>query len=123
MTMSASKTKTLAIPKNGGWSQFQDTAPIVIMAGSIGLSANIVCFSQTLHAQWRAIIEGMDCRELVLLDATKLNMQEIGRYLTTSAADMTVFSGTKAAMMAHLITSVTIDSLVATVPSGTVVLA
>lgn len=121
--MSASRTKSLATPRNGGWPQFQDTASVVIMAGSVGLSANIITFSQTLHAQWQAIVEEMPPRELVLLDATELSMPEIGRYLAAHTTDMTVFSGTKAAMMAHLITSVTIDSLVACIPSGTVVVA
>jgi len=123
MTMNAPKTKSLATPRNGGWPQFQDTASVVIMAGSIGLSANIICFSQTLRAQWQAIVEGMSCRELVLLDATTLSMSEIGRYLAAHTTEMTVFSGPKAAMMAQLWTPAAVEALVATVSSGTVVVA
>ncbi len=121
--MNAPKTKSLATPKNGGWPKFQDTAPVVIMASCIGLSVNIICFSQTLHAQWRTCTGEDLSPSPTLLDATKLSMSEIGHHLATHVTDMTVLSGTKAAMMAHLLTPAAIDMLVATIPSGTVVVA
>ncbi len=121
--MNASQTKSLATPRDGGWPQFQNIAYVVIMASSIGLSVNIICFSQTLQAQWQALIEDIPSQEVALLDATKLTMSEMGYYLATHATDMTVLSGTKAAMMAHLITPATVDLLAAIVPSGTVVAA
>ena len=122
-TMTAPQSKSLAIPKNGGWPQFQDTACVVIMAGGIGLSVNIICFSQTLHAQWQALVGDIPSQEVLALDATKLTLSEMGHYLATRTADMTVLSGTKAAMMAHLVTPAAIDALIATIPAGTVVVA
>ena len=121
--MTAPRTKSLATPRDGGWPQFQDTANVVIMASSIGLSVNIISFSQTLQAQWQACVRDIPSQDVTLLNATRLTMSEIGQYLATHETDMTVLSGTKAAMMAHLITPATIDVLVAIVPSGTVVVA
>jgi len=121
--MTAPQSKSLATPRDGGWPQFQDTASVVLMAGSIGLSANIISFSQTLQTQWQACVRDIPSQDVTLLDATRLTMSEMGQYLATHETDMTVLSGTKAAMMAHLIKPAAIDLLVATVPSGTVVIA
>jgi len=121
--MSAQQSKSLAMQKNGRWPKFQDTVPIAIMASSIGMTVNIICFSQSLHAQWRTCTGDALSPSPTLLDATNLTLSEIGHYLATHVTDMTVLSGTKAAMMAHLITPAAIDMLVSTIPSGTVVVA
>lgn len=121
--MNAPRTKSLAIPKDNRWPQFLDTAPLVILTSSIGLSVNIICFSQTLHAQWQTLVDEIPVQKVALLAATELTLAELGYHLITQTADMTVLSGTKAAMMAQLLTPAACAMLVATIPFGTVVVA
>ena len=89
----------------------------------IDAQVNIICFSQTLHAQWQTLVDEIPVQKVALLAATELTLAELGYHLITQTADMTVLSGTKAAMMAQLLTPAACAMLVATIPFGTVVVA